>query len=38
MEFEAAYATADGPGALHERSRFVRRGPRWVYVDAADAH
>ncbi|WP_232506466.1 YchJ family protein [Microlunatus flavus] len=33
VEFEAAYETAEGPGTLHERSRFVRRGPRWVYVD-----
>lgn len=29
VEFEAAY---DG-GVLHERSRFVRRAGRWVYVD-----
>ena len=36
VEFEAAYASPDGPGVLHERSRFVRRGPRWVYVDAAE--
>lgn len=29
VEFVASY---DG-GALHERSRFERRGGRWVYVD-----
>ena len=35
VEFEAAYQTADGPGVLRERSRFVRRGGRWVYLDGA---
>jgi SEC-C motif-containing protein len=34
VEFEAAHTAADGPGVLHERSRFVRRGGRWVYLDA----
>ena len=34
VEFEATYETPDGPGVLRERSRFVRRGPRWVYVEA----
>jgi SEC-C motif-containing protein len=29
VEFRALHAT----GALHERSRFVRRAGRWVYVD-----
>ena len=29
VEFEAAHAG----GVLHERSRFVRRAGRWVYVD-----
>ena len=29
VEFEAAH---DG-GVLHERSRFIRRAGRWVYVD-----
>ncbi|HEY7722272.1 MAG TPA: YchJ family protein [Pedococcus sp.] len=29
VEFRAAYRG----GALHERSRFVRRGGRWVYLD-----
>ena len=33
VEFEAAYEASDGPGVMHERSRFVRRGPRWVYLD-----
>jgi len=33
VEFEAAYEAGDGPGVMHERSRFVRRGPRWVYLD-----
>ena len=34
VEFEATYDGPDGPGVLHERSRFVRRGQRWVYLDA----
>lgn len=29
VEFAAHYETADGPGQLHERSRFERRGSRW---------
>ena len=29
VEFEAAHAD----GVLHERSRFVKRAGRWVYVD-----
>ncbi|SDU99156.1 SEC-C motif-containing protein [Microlunatus sagamiharensis] len=33
VEFKAAYEAADGPGVMHERSRFVRRGSRWVYLD-----
>ncbi len=33
VEFRAAYRTADGPGLLHERSRFEQRAGRWVYVD-----
>jgi SEC-C motif-containing protein len=33
VEFEARYRTADGPGVLHEDSRFERRAGRWVYVD-----
>jgi SEC-C motif domain protein len=33
VEFRARYRDADGPGVLHERSRFARRGGRWMYVD-----
>jgi SEC-C motif-containing protein len=33
VEFRARYRTAAGEGVLHERSRFVRRAGRWVYVD-----
>jgi len=33
VEFVASYERAGVPGALHERSRFERRGGRWVYVD-----
>lgn len=32
VEFRAHYETAAGPGVLHERSTFERRGGRWVYV------
>lgn len=33
VAFTARYRTPDGPGELAERSRFERRGSRWVYVD-----
>jgi SEC-C motif-containing protein len=33
VAFDAAYRTPAGPGVLHERSRFVRRAGRWVYLD-----
>jgi SEC-C motif-containing protein len=33
VEFEAAHDGPGGPGVLHERSRFVRRAGRWVYLD-----
>ena len=33
VEFRAAYEAAGRTGVLHEVSRFVRRGGRWVYVD-----
>ncbi len=33
VAFTATWSTADESGALSERSRFVRRGGRWVYVD-----
>jgi SEC-C motif-containing protein len=32
VEFRAFYRDATGDGVLHERSTFVRRGGRWVYV------
>ena len=34
VEFEAGHDGPGGPGVLHERSRFDRRGGRWVYLDA----
>jgi len=34
VEFRALYRTAGRDGVLHERSRFVLRAGRWVYVDA----
>jgi SEC-C motif-containing protein len=34
VEFEARWDSPSGPGRLHERSRFVRRAGRWVYLDA----
>lgn len=33
VEFRARYSYGGRAGELHERSRFVRRGGRWVYVD-----
>jgi len=33
VEFTARYDMPDGPGELHERSRFQRRAGRWTYVD-----
>jgi SEC-C motif-containing protein len=33
VEFRASYRTPEGAGLLHERSRFVREGGRWLYVD-----
>ena len=33
VEFEADYQTAEGRGVMRERSRFTRRGGRWVYLD-----
>ena len=33
VQFRATYETGGGAGVLHEVSRFVRRGGRWVYVD-----
>lgn len=33
VEFVARYAEGRRRGALRERSRFERRGRRWMYVD-----
>lgn len=34
VEFRATYLEGDGGiGILHERSRFVREGGRWFYID-----
>lgn len=33
VEFRAGWTQGGETGMLHERSRFVRRGGRWVYVD-----
>lgn len=33
VEFVAHHRGPDGRGSLHERSRFVREGGRWLYVD-----
>lgn len=34
VEFRATYLSDEGGvGVLHERSRFVREGGRWFYVD-----
>ncbi|WP_040525033.1 YchJ family protein [Gordonia effusa] len=33
VEFEAFYRGPDGRGSLHERSRFVKQGRDWFYVD-----
>ncbi len=33
VEFRAAFRGPEGVGVLHERSRFVRSGGRWVYLD-----
>lgn len=34
VEFRAFYRAVDGPGSLHEVSRFVRDRGAWVYLDA----
>ncbi|KXP06272.1 preprotein translocase [Tsukamurella tyrosinosolvens] len=33
VEFRATYVADGAHGVLHERSRFVREGGRWFYVD-----
>ena len=35
VEFEARWESPRGSGHLRERSRFVRRAGRWVYLDGA---
>lgn len=35
VEFRATYRDADGPGALHEVSRFVREDGAWSYLDGS---
>lgn len=37
VEFVASYDGPEGPGRLHERSAFERRGGRWVYRGPVDA-
>ncbi len=32
VEFTATWDAPDGPGSLHETSRFARRAGRWFYV------
>jgi len=36
VEFRASYLTDEGIAVLHERSRFVREGGRWFYLDGDD--
>ncbi len=36
VEFRAHWRQGGERGELHERSAFVRRGGRWVYVEATD--
>jgi SEC-C motif-containing protein len=33
VEFRAHFTGAQGPGVLHERSRFSQRAGRWFYLD-----
>jgi SEC-C motif-containing protein len=33
VEFRASFRSPGGPGILHERSRFVEDGGRWLYID-----
>lgn len=37
VEFSAFYKHPDGNGVLREKSRFVRRNGRWVYLDGTIA-
>jgi SEC-C motif-containing protein len=37
VEFRATYVVAPGDvGVLHERSRFIREGGRWYYLDEVE--
>jgi SEC-C motif-containing protein len=36
VEFKATYLRQGDIQVLHERSRFVREGGRWYYLDAVD--
>lgn len=36
VEFRARYTVNGAPGTMHERSRFRRRGGRWLYLDGED--
>ncbi|MCK6065026.1 MULTISPECIES: YchJ family protein [Microbacterium] len=33
VEFRASWRSGTSRGVLHERSRFARRGGRWLYLD-----
>ena len=33
VELRASFRGPEGAGVLHERSRFVREGGRWLYLD-----
>lgn len=37
VEFIARFESGGRQGSLHERSRFARRGGRWLYLDAITA-
>lgn len=37
VEFEAFYRDPSGPNSMRERSRFVREGGEWSYVDGDPA-
>ncbi len=36
VEFVACFRNGRRPGRVHERSRFQRRGRRWLYVDGEE--
>lgn len=36
VEFRAHFVGPDGPGEIHETSRFEERAGRWVYVEAIE--